>query len=68
MTEEIRTRPTLPAERAFVVWLNGDCRPGDGDVRGRVEHVRTGNIHHFESLADLLAFFARLTGGDAASV
>jgi len=51
----------LPAERAFVVWLRADCRPAEHDVRGRVEHVRSGNLVHFESLAELLAFLARLT-------
>ncbi len=66
MSDEIRQRVTLPAERAFVVWLRGDCRPGEQDLRGRVEHVRSGDLAHFESLAELVAFLARLTSaGDA---
>ena len=64
MSSEPRERVTLPAERAFVVWLRGDCRPDADDYRGRVEHVRTGDLVHFESLADLLAFFVRVTGGE----
>ena len=47
-----------------VVWLHGDCRPGAEDYRGRVEHVRTGDLVHFESIAELLAFFVRVTGGE----
>ena len=65
MTKEPRERVALPAERAFVVWLRGDCRPGERDYRGRVEHVRTGDIAHFESLDELLAFLVRVTGADA---
>jgi hypothetical protein len=61
MTQETRERPTLPAERAFVVWLRGDCRPAADDFLGCVEHVRSGNLVHFESLAELLAFLARIT-------
>jgi hypothetical protein len=64
MTQEIRKRPTLPAERAFVVWLHGDCRPGADDLRGRVEHVRSGDVRHFDSLAELMAFFGRVTSAD----
>jgi len=67
MTEDRRERPTLPAERAFVVWLCADCRPAEHDVRGRVEHVRSGSLLHFESLGELLAFLARLTGADDAA-
>ena len=66
MTKENRDRPILPAERAFVVWLRADCRPAEQDVRGRVEHVRSGNLVHFDSLAELLAFLARLTGASDA--
>ena len=66
MTKENRDRPMLPAERAFVVWLRADCRPAEHDVRGRAEHVRSGNLVHFESLAELLAFLARLTSASDA--
>ncbi len=66
MTQEPRKRPTLPAERAFVVWLRGDYRPAADDLRGRVEHVRSGDVRHFESLAELLAFLVDVTSGDDA--
>ena len=68
MTDETPKRPMLPAERAFVVWLRGDCRPAEDDLRGRVEHVRTGALTHFDSLAELLAFLVRVTrAGDAST-
>lgn len=67
MTNEPRERVALPAERAFVVWLRADCRPAEGEYRGRVEHVRSGNLAHFESIEELLAFLARVTAADAAA-
>lgn len=61
-----RDRPRLPAERAFVVMLSADCRPEEDEVRGRVEHVRSGRATHFTSLDELLVFFAALTSADDA--
>ncbi len=58
-------RPALPAERAFVVMLRADCQPTTEDLRGRIEHVRTGRTTHFGSLTERVAFFAAVTSGDA---
>ncbi len=58
-------RPALPAERAFVVMLRADCQPTAEDLRGRIEHVRTGRATHFDSLAELVAFLAAVTDDDA---
>ena len=66
MSDDPRERVALPAERAFVVWLRGDCRPAAQDLRGRAEHVRSGARVHFESLAELLAFLVNVTSADAA--
>jgi hypothetical protein len=57
-------RPTLPGARAFVVLLSADCDPARDDLRGRVEHVRSGHSVHFESLDELLRFVARITAAD----
>ena len=43
---------------AFVLQLQADCLPTDV-FRGRVEHVRSGQATHFESLAELIQFLAR---------
>ncbi len=66
MSKEFRERPILSAERAFVVWLRADCRPDEHDVRGRVEHVRSGELVHFESVAELSVFLARLRSPNGA--
>jgi hypothetical protein len=50
-----------------VVMLSADCRPEGGELRGRVEHVRTGRATRFASLAELLAFLAALTSADDAT-
>lgn len=67
MDDDHRERPRLPAERAFVVMLSADCRPTGDELRGRVEHVRSGRAIHFVSLAELLAFLAELTSADDAT-
>ncbi len=64
MTHDPRERPALPAGRAFVVMLRADYDPRREDVRGRVEHVRSGRTTHFASLAELLDFLVRLTTSD----
>lgn len=64
MSDDHREGPRLPAERAFVVMLSADCRPEEDELRGRVEHVRTGRATRFASLAELLAFLAALTSAD----
>jgi hypothetical protein len=68
MSDDRRERPRLPAERAFVVMLSADCRPGQDEIRGRVEHVRSGRATHFASIAELIVFLAALTSGDDALV
>ena len=64
MSEDRREGPRLPAERAFVVMLSADCRPEEDEIRGRVEHVRSGRATHFASLAELIVFLAALTSRD----
>lgn len=46
----------LPVSRAFLVQLAADCEPGGQVVRGRVEHVRSGEAMRFASLPELAAF------------
>ena len=48
-------RPTLPAERAFVVQLRADADLARGVVRGRLEHLVSGTAALFESVEQLLA-------------
>ncbi len=46
--------------RAFVVQFGTETNIADGRIAGRVEHVSSGQATEFHSLADLLAFIARL--------
>jgi hypothetical protein len=66
MANDGREQPVLPGGRAFVVMLRADCDPTRQDLRGRIEHVRSGRTTHFASVAELLAFVARITTDDAA--
>ena len=50
----------LPSERAFVVQLYADTTGEPTHFRGRVEHVTTGQATHFQTVAEFLAFIARL--------
>jgi hypothetical protein len=50
----------LPTNRAFVVQFR--AQPGDSrlDWKGRVEHVVSGQVTHFNSLEELVAFMCRV--------
>ena len=50
----------LPAQRACVVQLAATAEVAAGRLEGRVEHVVSGQATPFASLADLLAFMARV--------
>ena len=45
-------------QRAFVVQLRTDSRPGES-LRGRVEDVCSGHMTHFENIGQLVEFFFR---------
>jgi hypothetical protein len=51
---------TLSPRRAFVVQFRSDTDMEQGQVVGRVEHVLSGQVAHFQSLNELLAFVARV--------
>ena len=70
MTQENRAPAWLPPERAFVVQFYADTMPDTTHMAGRVEHVVSGQVGHFHSLATLLSFITRVlaeaeTGGEA---
>ena len=47
---------SMPADRAFVVWLSKDSEPEAERLYGRVEHLHSGRRTHFASEAELMAF------------
>jgi hypothetical protein len=53
-------QPTLPTNRAFVVQFRAQPSRASRGWEGRVEHVVSGQMTHFHSLAELLAFIRRV--------
>ena len=56
----------LPTNRAFVVQLRAQPSGAPLCWDGRVEHVVSGQMEHFHSLDELLAFIYRVLAGVSA--
>jgi hypothetical protein len=52
--------PPLPTNRAFVVQLRAQPHGAPFAWDGRVEHVVSGQMTHFHTLEELLAFIRRV--------
>jgi hypothetical protein len=70
MTQDNRIPARLPPERAFVVQFYADTMLDTAHMAGRVEHVVSGQVGHFHSMATLLSFITRVlaeaeTAGEA---
>jgi len=50
----------LPPERAFVVQFYADTTLDARRMSGRIEHVVSGQVSHFHSLATLLDFITHV--------
>jgi hypothetical protein len=55
-----RNQPSLPAKRAFVVQVHAEAQVEQGQWKGRVEHLISGEATHFESLEELFIFMMRV--------
>ncbi len=55
MPEKCTITPAYPSERAFVVQFHREADPGAGRFLGRIEHVVSGRVGHFQSLEELVA-------------
>lgn len=62
-----KNKPSLPSDRAFVVQMRGDAAVGQGDFRGRVEHLQSMQATHFESFDELRAFIVRVIATEQAA-
>ena len=51
---------SLPAARVFVVQVYTGAAVAQGQLAGRVEHVRSGQATHFDTVVDFLRFVARV--------
>ena len=47
--------------RRFFIQLRADADPVCGVYRGRVQHLRSGEAAHFDSLDELAAFFTAMS-------
>ena len=70
MIQDNRRLAWLPPERAFVVQFYADTGLDTTHMTGRIEHVVSGQVGHFQSLATLLSFIIHViveteTGGTA---
>jgi hypothetical protein len=54
------SQPTLPTNRAFLVQFRTQPSGIPLSWDGRVEHVVSGQVKHFRSLEELLAFMVRV--------
>ena len=57
----------LSVRRAFVVHFGPDMQAQTGRVTGRIEHVVSGRMVHFQSIDALLQFVAQVLQEDRAS-
>jgi hypothetical protein len=60
MIQDDRRCTWLPPERAFVVQFYADTTLDAIHMSGRVEHVISGQVRHFRSLATLLDFITHV--------
>jgi hypothetical protein len=46
--------PALPTQRAFVAQMQAGTNVEQGRLWGRVEHIVSGQVAHFQSMAELV--------------
>jgi hypothetical protein len=49
-------QPTYPTQRAFVVQIHVEADVAQDEVRGRVEHIVSGQTTHFDTVEALVQF------------
>lgn len=54
------SQPAYPTQRAFVVQIHAEADMAQGKVRGRVEHIVTGQATHFETVEALVQFIVQV--------
>ena len=50
---------SLPTKRVFVVQMHVEAQVEQGQWKGRVEHLASGEADHFDSLEELAAFIVQ---------
>jgi hypothetical protein len=54
------SQPAYPTQRAFVVQIHADANMAQGEMRGRVEHIVSGQVTHFETVEELVQFIVQV--------
>jgi hypothetical protein len=62
MEAKFTTTSTYPSERTFVLQFHCEADLGAGRFLGRIEHVASGRVGHFQSPEELVAFVAAKLG------
>lgn len=50
----------LPPDRAFVIQFGSETVPAQNLFAGRIEHISSGQVTHFQSLPELEAFMTQI--------
>ena len=59
------SQPAYPTQRAFVVQIHAEADMAQGEVRGRVEHIVTGQATHFRTVEALVQFIVQVLTTEA---
>lgn len=59
------SQPAYPARRAFVVQIHSEAEVAQDDVRGRVEHIVSGQAVHFGTVEALVQFIVQVLTTEA---
>jgi hypothetical protein len=59
------SQPTYPTRRAFVVQIHREADVAQDDVRGRVEHIVSGQVAHFGTVEELVQFIVQVLTTEA---
>ena len=62
-TRRDESAPRLPLDRAFVIQFGCETAPARDLFQGRVEHISSGQVAHFQSLPELKLFVERVFVG-----
>lgn len=53
-------QPAYPTQRAFVVQIHAETDVAQGAIRGRAEHIVSGQATHFETVEALVQFIVQV--------
>ena len=58
------SQPTYPTKRAFVVQIHVAADAVHGEIRGRVEHIVSGQTVRFETVEALVQFIVQVLAAE----